>query len=47
MSIEAVRKCLDELYSADRKLKFSRDSATVIFEQLMVRLFLIANGEKV
>lgn len=47
MSIEAVRKCLDELYEADKKLKFSRDSATVIFEQLMVRLFLIANGEKV
>ena len=47
MSIEAIRKCLEELYSADKKLKFSRDSATVIFEQLMVRLFLIANGEKV
>ena len=47
MSIESIRKCLEELYNADRKLKFSRDSATVIFEQLMVRLFLIANGEKV
>ena len=47
MSTDAIRKCLEELYSADRKLKFSRDSATVIFEQLMVRLFLVANGEKV
>lgn len=47
MSLEAIRKCLDELYAADKKLKFSRDSATVIFEQLMVRLFLIANGERV
>ncbi len=47
MNIETVRKCLDELYNADRQLKFTRDSATVIFEQLMVKLFLISNGEKV
>lgn len=47
MSLEAIRKCLDELYAADRRLKMTRDSATVIFEQLMVRLFLIANGERV
>ena len=47
MDIATIRKCLDELYIADRQLKFTRDSATVIFEQLMVKLFLIANGERV
>lgn len=47
MSIEMVRKCLDELNNADRQLKFSRESATIVFEQLMVKLFLISNGERV
>ncbi len=47
MTIETVRRCLDELNNADRQLKFSRESATVVFEQLMVKLFLISNGEKV
>ena len=47
MTIETVRKCLDELNNADRQLKFSRESATVVFEQLMVKLFLISNGERV
>ena len=47
MTIETVRKCLDELNNADRQLKFSRESATVVFEQLIVRLFLICNGERV
>lgn len=47
MTVETIRKCLDELNAADRQLKFSRDSATVVFEQLMVKLFLISNGERV
>ncbi len=47
MSIESIRKCLEELSVADKKIKFSRDNASIILEQLMIKLFLIANGEKV
>lgn len=47
MDIDTVRRCLDELNNADRQLKFTGDSPNIIFEQLMVRLFLISNGEKV
>lgn len=44
---ETIRKCLDELSLADSKLKSSRDDSKIVLEQLMVKLFLIMNGEKV
>ena len=45
--LETIRKCLDELAQADRKLKSGRDDSRIVIEQLIVRLFLVANGEKV
>ncbi len=47
LSVQTLRKCLDELAKADMKLKSSRDTPVIVLEQLMVRLFLISNGEKV
>lgn len=47
MDIATIRKCLDELSKADKQLKSGRDNAVLIFEQLMVKLFLLSNGEKV
>lgn len=47
MDIHTVRKCLEVLSEADRQLKSGRDNATLIIEQLMVKLFLLSNGEKV
>ena len=47
LDIGTLRKCLDELSKADRKLKSGRDNPNVILEQLMVRLFLVSSGEKV
>ena len=47
MDIHTVRKCLEVLSKADRQLKSGRDNATLIIEQLMVKLFLLSNGEKV
>lgn len=46
IDIGTLRKCLDELSGADRRLKSGRDNPNVILEQLMVRLFLVSNGEK-
>lgn len=42
-----IRKCLDELSKADIQLKSGRDNPRITLEQLMVRLFLVTNGEKV
>lgn len=47
MDIKVLRQCLDVLADADRKMKTGRDSGTLVLEQLMVRLLLIANGEKI
>lgn len=47
IEISTLRKCLDVLFESDMKLKSGSDSQALILEQLMVKLFLIANGEKV
>ncbi len=47
MDIGTIRQCLNELSKADRQLKSGRDNAMLIFEQLLVKLFLLSNGEKV
>ena len=47
IDLDTLRKCLDELSKADRRLKSGRDNPNVILEQLMVRLFLVSSGEKV
>ena len=45
--LDTIRKCLDELSLADFKLKNSADDSRIVIEQLIVRLFLITNGERV
>lgn len=45
--IPVLRKCLDVLSEADMKLKTGADNSTIVLEQLMVKLFLVVNGEKV
>lgn len=47
MTVETLRKCLEELSEADMKLKNGRDMPLVVLEQLMVKLFLIRSGERV
>ncbi|MCM1365449.1 MAG: DNA polymerase III subunit delta [Faecalibacterium sp.] len=47
MDIAVLRRCLEALSEADMKLKTGRDSGTLVLEQLMVKLLLIANGERV
>ena len=47
IDIDTLRKCIDVLAQADIKLKSGRDNPAVILEQLMVRLFLVSNGDKV
>lgn len=47
MSVETIRNCLEELSKADMKLKGGRDMPVLVLEQLMVRLFLVSNGEKI
>lgn len=47
IDIDTLRKCIDVLTEADLKLKSGRDNPAVILEQLMVRLFLVSNGDKV
>ncbi len=47
ISIAALRACLEELSKADLKLKNTGTAQTLIIEQIMVKLLLIANGEKV
>lgn len=46
ISTAALRACLEELSKADLKLKSTGNFQTLIIEQLMVKLLLIANGEK-
>lgn len=47
IDLPTLRRCLDVLSEADMKLKKSFDDETLVLEQLMVKLFLVANGEKV
>lgn len=47
IDLPTLRKCLDVLSEADMKLKKSFDDETIVLEQLMVRLFLVTNGERV
>ena len=46
LELSQLRQCIEMLREADLKMKSSVSGAEVI-EQLMVRLFLIANGERV
>lgn len=47
IEIPTIRKCLDVLSEADMKLKSGSDDQVILLEQLMVKLFLVQNGEKV
>lgn len=47
MDLPTLRKCLEVLAQADMQIKKSHDDDTIVLEQLMVRLFLVANGERV
>lgn len=47
LDLAQIRKCLEALTEADMKLKTGRDSGVLVIEQVMVKLLLISNGEKV
>lgn len=47
IDLPTLRRCLDVLSEADMKLKMSSDDNVIVLEQLMVKLFLVANGERV
>lgn len=47
LDLAQIRSCLEALSEADMKLKSSRDNTSLIIEQVMVKLLLISNGEKV
>ncbi len=47
IDLHVIRNCLDELSRADRQLKSGSSMPSLVLEQLMVKLFLITNGEKV
>ncbi len=47
LELSVVRHCLDELSKADCLLKSGVSDPTLELEQLLVRLFLILNGERV
>ena len=47
MDLPTLRKCLEVLSQADMKLKKSSDDDVIVLEQLMVKLFLVSNGEKI
>lgn len=47
IDLPTLRKCLDVLSQADMKLKMSSDDNVIVLEQLMVKLFLVTNGERV
>ena len=47
IELSRIRSCLDELSKADMKLKGFGGSEVLVIEQLMVKLLLIANGERV
>ncbi len=47
MSVSALRDSLDVLAAADEKLKSTTVDGRLILEETMMKLFLLANGEKV
>ncbi len=47
IDLSVIRSCLEELCKADRQLKSGSSMPALVLEQLMVKLFLITNGEKV
>ena len=47
LDLPTIRKCLEVLSEADMKLKKSHDNDVIVLEQLMVKLFLVSNGEKI
>ena len=47
IDMSVIRSCLEELSKADRQLKSGSSMPAIVLEQLMVKLFLITNGEKV
>lgn len=47
MSVDSLRKSLDVLADADEKLKSTTVDGRFILEKTMMKLFLLANGEKV
>ena len=47
IDLSVIRRCLEELSKADRQLKQGSNMPVLVLEQLMVKLFLITNGEKV
>ena len=47
LTLPQIRRALDTLKEADRKLKSTGESGALVLEQLIVRLLLIANGEHV
>lgn len=47
IDMAVIRSCLEELAKADRQLKSGASVPSLVLEQLMVKLFLITNGEKV
>ena len=47
LSLPQLRRSLSVLADADRRLKSTGESGTLVLEQLLVRLLLIANGETV
>lgn len=47
MDLPTLRKCLEVLSQADMKLKKSHDDEVIVLEQLMVKLFLVSNGERI
>jgi DNA polymerase-3 subunit delta len=47
MDLPTLRKCLEVLSQADMKLKKSGGDDVIVLEQLMVKLFLVTNGEKI
>lgn len=47
LTLPQIRRALDTLKEADRKLKSTGESGALVLEQLIVRLLLIANGERV
>lgn len=47
IDMSVIRSCLEELGKADRQLKSGSSMPSLVLEQLMVKLFLITNGEKV
>ena len=47
LDIPTIRKCLEVLSEADMKLKKSYGDDVIILEQLMVKLFLVSNGERI